>query len=236
MDYGLLKVIDGQHRLLGYSKTESSTQQEKRFMVVILENLLDSRKAKIFLDINSKSKTVDPSLQLLISHDVDWPTFKKTEQKEKIVVGNIFKLIEDNTLSEEKIFLGHAGIEKKQKLTLRTAVTSIKKIKMGIKNEEASYIELKNLIIKLKSSKNSEFYLSNIGFRIVAIIISRYKENKELVKKIGLNDLIDRLDIIPKKELTTVAYGEGGAGKRAKKLIAILRTKFPEEFAVEGFE
>lgn len=236
MNYGVLKLIDGQHRLLGYSKTQLSTQNEKRFAVVILENLPDSRKAKVFLDINSEFKPVDPNLRLLITHEIDWPEAKKLEIKEKIIVDNILKLLDEGVATEQIIFLGHAGIDKTNSLTLRTMVNSIKKLDIGTKAEEASYNGLKNLVITLKASANSDFWLSNIGLSIFSIIASKYIDNApESANKLDIKGLLSKLDTLPKDKLTIPGYGIGGARARATELISMLKEKFSNEFDIAGF-
>lgn len=226
MDYGALRVIDGQHRLLGYSYTDPLTQTEKRLQVIILENLNSSSMAKIFLDINSTMKIVDPNLRLLISHEIDRPTRFKAKNREKEIVGFVLKLIADSTLTEEKIFLGHAGVRpSRESLNLRTFVSAVKKNqldKRGSSNEE-HYLTLKNTIMQLKASQNAEFYLCNTGFRIITNILGDYFDNHV---QIPLNEFLVRLSRLP--DLTVLEYGEKGADNRAKALIKELKENNPD--------
>ena len=141
-DYGVLKLIDGQHRLLGYAKTDQATQEQRRFPVLILESLEDDRKAKIFLDINSKAKIVDSNLRLLIASDIDWPSNMKKELREKNIVKIILQLLDNKGISEKEIFLGHAGIEKTLILTLKNAVAGIKTTKID-QNSKDPYSDIK---------------------------------------------------------------------------------------------
>ena len=234
LDYGVLKLIDGQHRLLGYSKTEYSTQENGRFPVLILEGLEDKRKAKVFLDINSKAKPVDSNLKLLISSEIEWVSKRKRETREKNIVKHILRLVSEEVLSEQKdIFLGHAGNETgHQPLNLRTMVSAIYKTRLD-KTEDYAYKNLKSMIINLKISENKDFYLKNIGFRILCNIVRKclddlapsWDDNSFESVFVGL---IKRLDSL--SDLNELGYGEGGANKRANALMYELKSRFPKEF------
>jgi len=230
IDYGVLKLIDGQHRLLGYAKiTDGATQEDRRFPILILEGLPDNRKAKVFLDINSKFKPVDPNLKLLIASEISWPSRMRKEIREKDIVNLILRLINEKIISEDEIFLGHAGVERIQDLNLRTVVSAIKTSKID-QIATDPFSDLTKLINKLKQSKNKDFYLKNIGFRILCRIIGRCFNDSPEEPQIEtlFNDLIDSLDKL--SNLTQLGYGEKGAKDRADELMLELKKKFGSKF------
>ncbi len=229
-DYGALKLIDGQHRLLAYSFTDENTQIQKRLEVIILGHLEPARLAKIFLDINSKMKVVDSNLRLLISSEIDWPTTSKKECREKIIVNRVLKLIDDGTLNESELFLGHAGMEhQNQSLHLRTLVSGIKSGNLDFRSklEIEAYNLLKTVIITLSQSNNSKFYLSNIGFRILSRLLGKYFSK---ITAPNLAEFIGHLDSIP--DVTTPGYGGKGAKDRADALLDELKKRYPGVYSV----
>lgn len=60
-DHSSLWIIDGQHRLYGYSRV-AETFKNNFLSVVAIENIDTSEQAKTFIDINQKQKPVDSSL------------------------------------------------------------------------------------------------------------------------------------------------------------------------------
>ena len=63
-------IIDGQHRLYGYSISQSSSHQT--VPVVAFENLPPEEQTRIFVDINSTQKSVPANLLHSIKADFDW--------------------------------------------------------------------------------------------------------------------------------------------------------------------
>jgi DNA sulfur modification protein DndB len=68
--YRSLFIIDGQHRLYGYSKTNLNAHHT--IPVVAFLNLPQDEQAKIFVDINHTQKSVPKSLLKSIMADFDW--------------------------------------------------------------------------------------------------------------------------------------------------------------------
>jgi len=63
-------IIDGQHRLYGYSKTKS--QSNHTIPVVAFHNMKDEEQAKIFVKINQTQKAVPANLLASIIADFNW--------------------------------------------------------------------------------------------------------------------------------------------------------------------
>ena len=69
-DYNTAWVIDGQHRLYGYSK--SKWKSKHTIPVVAFENLPVEEQTKMFIDINHKQKSVSRNLLTTIKADINW--------------------------------------------------------------------------------------------------------------------------------------------------------------------
>ncbi len=63
-------IIDGQHRLFAYSGHEKAGKD--RLSVLAFEGLLPSEQAKLFIDINSKQKNVNPGLLQELYAELNW--------------------------------------------------------------------------------------------------------------------------------------------------------------------
>lgn len=63
-------IIDGQHRLYGYSKTKSDSHHT--IPVVAFQNMRDEEQAKIFVKINKEQKSVPANLLESIMSDFNW--------------------------------------------------------------------------------------------------------------------------------------------------------------------
>ena len=63
-------IIDGQHRLYGYSGTKKAT--ESYLNVIAFEGLPASQQAQFFIDINSQQKKVSRNLLLELYGDLNW--------------------------------------------------------------------------------------------------------------------------------------------------------------------
>ena len=61
---GQFHVIDGQHRLFGYSGTQDKQIREQPLIVTAFKDLSQLDEARIFLDVNQNQKKVDASLKM----------------------------------------------------------------------------------------------------------------------------------------------------------------------------
>jgi len=68
--YSMAYIIDGQHRVYGYTGSEYRNNQS--IPVVAFEDLAAHQQLKIFMDINQNQKAVSPSLKLDLIEDLNW--------------------------------------------------------------------------------------------------------------------------------------------------------------------
>ena len=228
LDYGRISLIDGQHRLLGYSKIKSKLTGDERLPVIILENLKYENMAKLFLDINSTPTNVDPSLRLLISADIDWPEDQIAKNLEKSIVNDVLRFMRDEEFGEEEIFLGHFTTERGKKLTLTTLVRAVRVNRLyKVSLNKSDYPITKSILLNMYDSSAKSFYLSNIGFRVTCRILGICKKEKKKITKAAIKKLIKKIATLDLATYET-EYGEGGARKAADKLVYVLCEKYPE--------
>jgi len=240
ISYCELKVVDGQHRLLGFSKLDKSLQENSYLPTIAFDKMDHQKEIRMFIDINSKQKKVDRNLVLLLKTDFEWnPTEKEYYEKMAVIIA--LKLQKNGPL-RKKIYTGQAGEKRKDKVTLSTIVSILHKngfikykyplwqkkyddINTPIKNTNEI---LKNINTKLKQHKikNQTFFLTNVGLRIIFKFISIIQKNI-ILNKISVNYeeiFIDLNEVIEEQiEDIRSSYGEGGASKTAKYLCKKLK-------------
>ena len=89
---GTFHVIDGQHRLFGYTglDKDSKIRNEHRLIVTAFEGLKVEDEAKLFLEINNEAKAVAPSLIM----EIEWAGQSIT--KKNLANGIVFYLRDKN--------------------------------------------------------------------------------------------------------------------------------------------
>lgn len=81
--YGSAWVIDGQHRLFGYAKSER--RKNDLIPVIAFENISNSEQARLFVDINQNQKKVSANLLWDLKEDIYEGTTDKKLEKELII-------------------------------------------------------------------------------------------------------------------------------------------------------
>lgn len=75
-------IIDGQHRLYGYSDSEYTMKNS--IPVVAFENLDQSEQVKLFMEINENQKSVSKNLRNTLNADMLWTSPKESERREAL--------------------------------------------------------------------------------------------------------------------------------------------------------
>ena len=85
---GTFHVIDGQHRLFGYTgiKKGEGPRENHRLIVTVFNGLSIAEEAELFLEINNEAKAVHPSLIM----EIEWSGRSKT--KKNFANGIVFSL------------------------------------------------------------------------------------------------------------------------------------------------
>ncbi|MEG2642264.1 MAG: DGQHR domain-containing protein, partial [Eubacterium sp.] len=80
--YHSIYIIDGQHRLYGYSDTPFA--EKNTIPVVAFINLDRNEQLKIFMDINENQKAVSKTLRVTLNSDMLWDSKNNNEKREAL--------------------------------------------------------------------------------------------------------------------------------------------------------
>ena len=75
-------IIDGQHRLYGYSDTDYATKNS--IPVVAFEDLEREEQVQMFMDINENQKAVPKTLRVMLNADLLWNSSNFNEQRQAL--------------------------------------------------------------------------------------------------------------------------------------------------------
>lgn len=113
MKYASMEILDGQHRLFGFTTTEAATKESFNLIVVGLANMLSKRKTETFVAINDNARRMDPNLVAYLKLSLDEAECQK--DNELMTIRIVFEL-NRNTPFRKKIRLLDRG---KEKITLK---------------------------------------------------------------------------------------------------------------------
>jgi len=236
--YNSCRIIDGQHRLLGFSNLPKETQQTYHLPVISLQEYDRDKEIKTFVDINSKQQRIDGNLILLLKADLDWPQEAK-EFKQKIAVQVVQEL--NRSYFKDRIYFGMANELRGEKITLTTLVSAMVHNKLVKESVNDTLKKLKEVFFCLQqylpdySFRARTYFGQNRGitvlFRLLYLIQRNAQSNRMNVsKEIFFSDLSTIFDtdfvVILDKY-----YGEGGANDAASHLINRLKESYPGKYA-----
>jgi DNA sulfur modification protein DndB len=113
MEYASLELIDGQHRLFGFAKTDAATKKSFSLLVLGLRNLSDKTRQNTFVAINDNSRRMDPNLVSFLKYTKDEAACQKDTELMAIRI-----VVDLNRMSPFKGLIRLLDIGK-QKLTLK---------------------------------------------------------------------------------------------------------------------
>jgi len=238
ISYNKCKIIDGQHRLFGFSAVFDSIRSSYSLPVIALQNFDQSREIETFVDINSKQQRIDGNLILLLKADMDWPQNTR-EYKEKIAVKVAEKL--DTAFFKGRVFYGKAEEPKGDKITLTTLVSSMRKndqIEDDLDRTFKKLSEIFKLMVKYLlnfSFKSNTYFGHNRGISVLFRLMHLYQRNVTYGKiSVSLDDFFHDLGKIFDENLIQMLdglYGEGGDKEGAELIIFRLKEVFPKKYA-----
>lgn len=244
-DYSSCKVIDGQHRLLGFSKVDPETANSYNLPVVAFEGLDSREEVETFVVINSEQKRVDANLVLLLKSGIDYQQ-NNPYYLDKIAVNIVERLYENSCLAD-RIYMGYADQDRRHTwVTLNTLVRAMKQnrfvrrgggiFQQNIQDVEGPYREIRNLFARMRQNhfpyfieSDDRFFLTNKGLRILFRFVYLFHRNSEadrillpIEEAIGL--LAETIDSEVRQQLDGY-YGEGGAKRAVDELVETLRAR-----------
>ena len=119
-------IIDGQHRLYGYSDSEHSS--DNSIPVVAFENLKKTEQLKLFMDINQNQKPVPKALKNILAIDIDYDS-DNPKLAQSALLGKIAKRLGEDTSSPLKgrIVIGEDATTKRCCITIENIKLALEK-------------------------------------------------------------------------------------------------------------
>lgn len=121
--YGIAYIIDGQHRVYGYSYAESEYKSSQTIPVVAFENLEKTRQLEMFMEINENQKAISRDLKETLKEDLYW-TEEKVSLKMQALMSGINNYLGSDNGYQISRFLSIG--EDKKEITMGTVIDGIK--------------------------------------------------------------------------------------------------------------
>ena len=213
--FSAFRIVDGQHRLLSFSQLNGSLQTKYHLPIVLLDNMPIEDEIKLFLDINDSPKNVDPSLRYELTHKLTWAK-NSDNYLTKIGVAIVYELEKKNPI-KGKIYSGVVGSHKKDTITLKSFVDSIKRHRLinfeggvlqqdGVDDVASPVSFIQQILIHVNTLANDkEYFISNRGIELIcnyiSYVVSFYpnEDKREIIEKYSIplvnlvNSKIDEL-------------------------------------------
>lgn len=230
------RVIDGQHRLLGFSKLKQEKLESYFLTVIALPEIEPKKEFTTFIDINSKQQKMDNNLILYLKSDFNWPDNSK-ERLDQIGVRVAEKL--NKKILKNRIYFGTADERKGDKITLVTFVPALRNNKQILSDEDETYKKVSKIFALIgehmpKLLQPTGFFNQNQGIRVLFRLVQLFERNQQS-GKISVKqsdffaDLSHVLDENMIQELFDY-YGGGGATTATKQIINWIREIYPQKY------
>ena len=236
-NYSTCRIIDGQHRLLGFAATPSTIQKSYYLPVIAFQDINLEKEIETFIDINSKQQRMDGNLILLLKSDLNWPKDSKGYNEKNAV--QVSKKL-NRTFFKNRIFFGYSDETKGTKITLTTLVSSMRNNEQIEETPEKTFRKLSDVLklmqefLMAHSFVEGTYFGHNRGisvlFRLLRLLKRNFMANtisvskEEFVKDLGKifnSKLIVSLDNY---------YGEGGSNAAAERIVSELQAVYPKKY------
>ena len=230
------RIIDGQHRLLGFSKLEQERLESHYLTVIALPEINPEKEFKTFIDINSKQQKMDNNLILHLKSDFKWPENSR-ERLEQIGVRVAERL--NKKILKNRIYFGTADEPRGNKITLVTLISALKNHNQILSSEDETFKKVSKIFSYIgefipDQIKPEGFFNQNRGIRVLFRLVQLFERNQQ-VGKIAIKqkdffaDLGSVLDKVTIEGLYDY-YGEGGATAASKVIVDMLKELFSEKY------
>lgn len=182
--YRSMYIIDGQHRLYGYSGSEYSTKNS--IPVVAFVNLSKAEQVKLFMEINENQKNVSKNLRNTLNADALWHSDKKIDQVKAVSLQLAQRLGEDtNSPLFGKFVFGEDKEGETAYLKMESVAEAIQKSDLLNKYDRRDQLKSNGLIDKGDNPKTLELL-----FNYITGILGYVKTNAEKEWNKGNNGVL----------------------------------------------
>jgi len=236
-NYNTCRIIDGQHRLLGFAATPSRIQKSYYLPVIALQQINLDKEIETFIDINSKQQRMDGNLILLLKSDLNWPKESKG-YNEKIAVQVSKRL--NQTFFKNRIFFGYSDETKGTKITLTTLVSSMRNNEQIEETSEKTYKKLSDIFKLMQQFLGAHSFVEgtyfghnrgiSVLFRLLRLLKRNFLANTISISK---EEFFKDLGKIFNPKLIVSLdnyYGEGGSNAAAEQIVKELQENYPKKY------
>lgn len=151
-EYQSAYIIDGQHRLYGYS--DSKFAGSDTLPVIAFVNLEKDKQVKMFMDINENQKPVSKTLRNILSIDLNWNSEILNKRKEAVIL-NVCQSLGENSNSPlfGRVLTGEDSVNAKRCITIEYLKSAIEKTCFFNKYNKKNEITEKGLLDKIDSEE-----------------------------------------------------------------------------------
>ena len=230
------RVIDGQHRLLGFSKLEQEKLESYFLTVIALPEIDPKKEFTTFIDINSKQQKMDNNLILHLKSDFNWPDNSK-ERLDQIGVRVAEKL--NKKILKNRIYFGTADERKGSKITLVTFVPALRNNKQILSDEDETCKKVSKIFALIgehmpKLLQSDGFFNQNQGIRVLFRLVQLFERNQQSGKiSVKQSDFFaDLSHVLDEKMIQELFdyYGGGGATTATKQVIDRIKEIYPQKY------
>ena len=169
--YAIAYIIDGQHRIFGYS--QSDFMDNNTIPVVAFKGLEPNEQLEMFMDINQNQKAVSPTLRITLEEDLYWNS-PRLDSRIKALRSSIISMLGEDSSSplNGKISLG----EDKELLSSKPFYSALTHCGLipEAKGNKFTY-EGQNLSLYDVRNENYKDEMLSTRSRVVALIKSSYE-------------------------------------------------------------
>jgi len=247
------RVIDGQHRLLGFARVEESYQETRSIPVVILEDITQEDEMTTFIEINNEQKKIDRNLILALEADRDWDINTNKKQFFEKQAVEIAKRLNNDERSplRDMIFIPDALARRNKKITLTTFVSGIIRnnfiggrlhlLQRDYNDSETPFLRIKEIFVLLRKKlpkycrDTDSFLLGNRGLNILFRLVQTFERNlRRGYIEIEFEQFFDHLAQIFNDDfverLDAFFYGAGGTNRAVANIFETLKDRYKKEY------
>ena len=154
-EYQSAYIIDGQHRLYGYS--DSRYAGSDTVPVIAFVNMDKEKQIKMFMDINENQKPVSKTLRNILNIDLNWSSDNLSKRKEAVILSISQALGErpDSPLFG-RIITGEDSVNEKRCITLEYVKTALERTNFFNKYNKKNEIIERGLFDLIESEPTFE--------------------------------------------------------------------------------
>ena len=160
-EYQSAYIIDGQHRLYGYS--DSKYAGSDTLPVIAFVNMEKDKQVKMFMDINENQKPVSKTLRNILNIDLNWTSDNLSKRREAVIL-NISQALGENPNSPlfGRIITGEDSINEKRCITIDYVKVALEKTNFFNKYNKKNEVIDRGLFDKIDSEKTFEIVYSYV--------------------------------------------------------------------------